>query len=215
MTKRFQFGLRWLFMMIGLVALPLGWLGSVLHENRKEQRAIAELQRSGWLVHYELASNEREGSFYNWNKPRPSRFFQHVDAVLQKERPATDDDLLLLCYLPKLKFLTVDEAHFSDAALKRLKGLRQLWFGSDALVAKYGIALPQCYVYPRHQIESRCPNCSNVTAQRDWKVAVKHRKMPNSDNSTDRYRSTYKRQCGHCQHEYDFDVDSELNSLRH
>jgi len=44
-----QFSLKWLFVLVAIVAMPCGWLAWKMEAKRREREAVAEITRlGGW-----------------------------------------------------------------------------------------------------------------------------------------------------------------------
>ena len=155
-----QFRLKWLFVLVAVLAVPLSWLGWKLEEKRRERWAEAELQKFDVDIRhqYERPSQIR----LNPTMPGPEcmrrvfgdDFFLHVEVVEFPSRTTLPSEMpIYLQYLPQLTVLVFHESQITDASeihLKKLKRLRFLHLGktriSNATVARLRSSLPSCSI---------------------------------------------------------------------
>ena len=67
----FQFSLKWLFVLIALVAVPCAWLAWKLEHKRRERAAVAEIKRFTAQVWYDWQCE-------NMNEPRGLGLFRRI-----------------------------------------------------------------------------------------------------------------------------------------
>jgi hypothetical protein len=158
MPKRrwFQFRLRTLFVVVAVVALPLGWLSWRIEHKRRERAAVAAIEELGGLALYEW----QLGRFGIPNPPGPpwlrrlfgDDFFGNVKVVfLDSNEILADGDLVHLTAFANLESLIIRSSKLTDAGLIHLKGLRSMFNLSlececltDNGVADLQRALPNC-----------------------------------------------------------------------
>ena len=131
--RRFQFSLRSLLIVVTLVGIVCGWLGSKIDRKVKERKLIEAIVKRRGVVWYDFQCADSNGRVIPDAKPPGpdwlrsllgENFFSEVRAVLIA--PGGDSDLQLLAALPRLQSAALGGTTIIDNGLAHLKGLTQL-----------------------------------------------------------------------------------------
>ncbi len=123
--RQFQFSLRSLLLLVVVVALPCSWLGVEMKKARNQRDAYDKVIQLG-SYYYE---------FENLADPTPKwlvellgeRFFVDVEDIgIPIGAEISDDDLVCLDRLPKLKLLAISYSQITDSGLQHLDRLHEL-----------------------------------------------------------------------------------------
>ncbi len=142
--RRFQFSLRWLLVLVVVVALPCGWLAVEIQKAREQREAVAAIRKlKSTDCYYEVKfvadplllwmtlrdvpvePGYRHPPNWPWNLLRGD-FFEDVNCVSFIGSNVTDIELKRLTGLPRLQVLLFGENRITDAGLEQLSGLGRL-----------------------------------------------------------------------------------------
>ena len=125
MRLRIAFGLRWLFVVVGLVALPLAWYTGRQRSLLRRQAAIERVEELGGFVHF--ADNHRApGQAYPYESWGDLLFsdataFVKVDGVVfGRASEVSDNDLSILNEFATIQFLRLDSVRLTEDCLVHL-----------------------------------------------------------------------------------------------
>lgn len=126
---RYRFGLRSLFLLVTVAAIPLTWLAwqiSIVHNRRQVVSEIEELGGSVRFVEQATPSNPQP-FWRNWARALlGDDFFAEVEQVQSFDAVATDETLARIATLPRLDQLLLQSNLITDHGLHHLRRLRRL-----------------------------------------------------------------------------------------
>jgi hypothetical protein len=151
-TKRrwHQFSLKWLFVLVAIVAVASGWFKSMHDQRQRERVALAAIYASGGAFSTTLFMRQVP----KWKlKLFGRRYFYPVTGVSFSGFPASDADMRNVAVIGTLESVCLEETDVTDAGLEELKvltNLKELDL-SGARVTDHGIAefrraLPNCKI---------------------------------------------------------------------
>lgn len=163
-----QFSLRTLLIVVTLLAVACGWLGSKIEAKRRERATVSLIKRVGGSVCYDF---QRTGVARSWQVLRAEpfgpawlrsllgeNFFSEIDFVGLAPRAGADDAALdsalqSLEQMPRLQFLYFSGKQFGDERIEKLASLSQVksieldyTTASEQAVLKLRTALPNCII---------------------------------------------------------------------
>lgn len=132
--RRFQFGIRSLFVLVVCVAVPCSWLAVEMWQARKQKEAVEAIVkvRGRVLYGYQVDASynivrEAEPPGLPWLRNLLGQdFFSDVAHVYLDNPRVTDDDLQHLERLTEVQTLSIDFSRVTDAGLEHLSGLPRL-----------------------------------------------------------------------------------------
>ena len=158
--------MRTLLIVVMLLSLPLGWIGTVLHRTRQQKPVVKSLEgdhvdarwRFGYVIHIGIY-NYAENPNIPW-VARNLRGFPKLRSLYAQGPHVTDADLVHIKELDSLQHLVLKETAITDTGLQLLTEMDNLeylaidgagvsWEGMDKLKK----SLPNCEVssWPRFQ----------------------------------------------------------------
>ena len=117
---RFQFGVRSLFVLVVVIAIPCSWFSAAMEEAKQQRKTVAAIEELG-------AETWEKPSGPEWLRDLlGDDFLKNVDAVIFHGSEVTDAGLEHLKTLRQLKNLNLGTTRTTDAGLEHIKALRQL-----------------------------------------------------------------------------------------
>ncbi len=180
---RFQFSIRSLLVLAGVVAIPCSWLGMEMRAAEKQREAVDEITKLrgdvtyDWQVYANGYTLQRQPPGPAWLRNLLGEdFFAVVIVVSLHHTEATDATLEHLKRLAQLKRLMLGDTNVTNAGLAHLAGLNQLqWLSLNKTeVTDAGLSHLQCST----QLQILDLDSRHVT---DAGVAKLHNALPNCD----------------------------------
>jgi len=130
----YQFSLRTLLIVVTLVGCGLGWLGFKVREARRQEVAVAAIEKLGGQVAYDDQFDSLGNYVGKVVPPGPAwlrellgnDFFRNVRTVDLTLPTLRDADLDQLQWLSTCKWLNLGKSGVTDAGLPQVKELTQL-----------------------------------------------------------------------------------------
>ncbi len=119
---RFQYRLRTMFVLVAVAAMPCVWLAWKMEAKRKEQAAVAAIEKHGGKCEYRPLVRGLGG---HWDD-----FCANVDKVFLNDSENADEALKYVGALKHFRMLLLRDSHVTDAGLSNVEGLntlRDLW----------------------------------------------------------------------------------------
>ena len=118
---------HWGWLLLTTVALVAGSIGaSVWLPYRREQQAIQKIENWGGSVETEKGDPEWLRQLVDEDRMQEINYFERVVTIKLKGTPITNADIALLCRLPSLRELHLDDTTVTDSGLSRLSSLTNL-----------------------------------------------------------------------------------------
>ena len=119
-----RFGLKWLFLVVTIVAMLLAWRQSIIVSFRSDMRAYHVL-----MDRFEVGvGSGHEYLAPSWLRPVCGKEFKNFTEITLVGGHVLDSDLELLKPFAKLKWLQLDRSQAADSGLAHLRGLSRLEF---------------------------------------------------------------------------------------
>jgi Leucine Rich Repeat (LRR) protein len=138
--SEFRFSLRWLVLLVTVVAITLGWFAVRMQQAARQQAAIVAFKKVGGSLLYDWqmgVANARPPApiwlcnllgvdFYSNPYGIQGAPAGEGDPFAEAMWTCTDDDLAQLRHLKKLEFLALNEAPITDKGLAHIAVLKHL-----------------------------------------------------------------------------------------